>query len=253
MKTKQNDPVTTDFGYEKIPVNEKTARVASVFHQVADQYDLMNDLMSLGIHRYWKWMAIALAQIKQGEQVLDVAAGSGDLSYLIANQVGEQGVVWVSDINAAMLKIGRDKLTDAGLLTNLRYVQANVECLPFPEDSFDCITIAFGLRNVTDKFAGLQSMYRCLKPGGRLIILEFSKLESATAQKIYDQYSFTVLPWLGEFVAKDRASYQYLAESIRMHPDQARLMELMYQAGFDEVTYRNLSGGIVAIHRGYKW
>lgn len=242
---------TTHFGFEEVPVREKHRRVAGVFTSVAAKYDVMNDLMSLGIHRVWKRFVVDLAGVRAGERVLDVAGGTGDLVRAFARQVGERGLAVLSDINAAMLEEGRSRLLDRGLL-QVPTVQANAECLPFAEESFDLVTIGFGLRNVTDKDAALRSMTRCLKPGGRLIVLEFSKPLSPLLGKLYDEYSFRLLPRMGEWVAKDADSYRYLAESIRMHPDQATLKGMMESAGLSRVQVYNLSGGIVAVHRGFR-
>lgn len=242
---------TTHFGFEQVPVTEKRARVAGVFDSVASKYDLMNDLMSLGVHRLWKRFVIDLAGVRAGEKVLDVAGGTGDLSREFSRQVGPRGLVVLSDINASMLGEGRRRLADRGIV-DLPIVQANAECLPFAEDTFDCITIGFGLRNVTDKDKALRSMCRALKPGGRLLILEFSKPLSGGLSKIYDQYSFKLLPLMGRLVANDESSYRYLAESIRMHPDQATLKGMMDAAGFGRTQVYNLTGGIVAVHRGFR-
>ncbi|HET7650946.1 MAG TPA: bifunctional demethylmenaquinone methyltransferase/2-methoxy-6-polyprenyl-1,4-benzoquinol methylase UbiE [Gammaproteobacteria bacterium] len=243
----------THFGYQEVPVGEKARRVAGVFSSVADNYDLMNDLMSFGIHRLWKRFTLAQTGLRPGQVALDIAGGTGDLARGLAAQVGETGKVVLADINAAMLAHGRDKLIDRGVTGNLEFVQADAECLPFPDRYFDCITIGFGLRNVTRKDAALASMYRVLKPGGRLLVLEFSKPVAPLLRGVYDQYSFKVLPALGKFVAKDEASYRYLAESIRMHPDQETLKQMMEAAGFERCSYFNLSGGIVALHRGYRF
>lgn len=242
---------TTHFGFQQVPVAEKHRRVASVFTSVASKYDVMNDLMSFGIHRVWKRFVIDLAGVRPGERVLDVAGGTGDLLRAFARQVGDQGLAVLTDINAAMLNEGRDRLLDQGMV-EVPVAQANAECLPFADDSFDLITIGFGLRNVTDKDAALRSMTRCLKPGGRLIVLEFSKPLSVPLARIYDEYSFRILPRLGEWVAKDADSYRYLAESIRMHPDQATLKGMMEGAGLSRVQVYNLTGGIVAVHRGFR-
>jgi demethylmenaquinone methyltransferase/2-methoxy-6-polyprenyl-1,4-benzoquinol methylase len=242
---------TTHFGYQDVSWDEKQKKVAGVFHSVAQKYDVMNDLMSLGIHRVWKRFTIELSGVRQGQRVLDIAGGTGDLASKFARLVGPSGEVVLADINDSMLKVGRERLTDKGIAGNVRYVQANAECLPFPDDHFDCITIAFGLRNVTDKDAALRSMYRVLKPGGQAMILEFSKPHKALTP-LYDLYSFKLLPLMGKVVANDAASYQYLAESIRMHPDQATLKHMMEAAGFVRCEYHNLTGGIVALHRGYK-
>lgn len=244
---------TTHFGYQEVPVADKVKKVAEVFTSVASKYDLMNDLMSVGIHRAWKKFTIELSGVRAGQQVLDIAGGTGDLTRQFAKRVGTTGCVYLADINAAMLGVGRDRLFNEGLIENIRYIQANAECLPFADNTFDCITIAFGLRNVTDKAKALASMYRVLKPGGQLLVLEFSKPLLPLVKEIYDRYSFSVLPKLGEWVAGDAASYQYLAESIRMHPDQETLKAMMSSAGFDKTEYHNLSGGIVALHRGWKY
>jgi len=241
----------THFGYEKVPVAEKQARVREVFSSVAGRYDLMNDLMSFGIHRLWKRFVIDLAGVRAGEKVLDVAGGTGDLSREFRRQVGAQGLVVLSDINAAMLAEGHARLADKGVL-DVPLAQANAEKLPFADGTFDCITIGFGLRNVTDKDAALASMTRALKPGGRLLVLEFSKPLNAGLAKAYDEYSFRLLPLMGRLVAKDADSYRYLAESIRMHPDQATLKGMMENAGLGRVQVYNLTGGIVAVHRGYR-
>jgi len=244
---------TTHFGYQEVPITEKARRVAGVFSSVADNYDLMNDLMSFGIHRLWKRFTLGQTGLRPGQAALDLAGGTGDLARGMARQVGDGGKVVLADINAAMLGHGRDKLIDRGLAGNIEFVQADAESLPFPDRSFDCITIGFGLRNVTRKEAALASMYRVLKPGGRLLILEFSKPVTPALAAVYDQYSFKVLPQLGKLVAKDEASYRYLAESIRMHPDQETLKQMMEQVGFERCSYFNLNGGIVALHRGYRF
>ena len=248
----QDKQSTTDFGYQKVPLEEKAQRVAGVFDSVADKYDVMNDLMSLGIHRLWKRYAIELSGVRRGQRVLDLAGGTGDLAQRFARMVGDQGEVALADINGSMLRRGRSRLVDAGVVGNLRYVQANAEHLPFPDSHFDCISIAFGLRNVTDKQAALASMYRVLKPGGRVLVLEFSKPTLPGLKPLYDLYSFTMLPMLGRLVAGDPSSYRYLAESIRMHPDQETLKAMMEAAGLERCEYHNLSGGIVALHRGFK-
>jgi demethylmenaquinone methyltransferase / 2-methoxy-6-polyprenyl-1,4-benzoquinol methylase len=243
---------TTHFGFQKVPVEEKAQRVRSVFDSVATDYDLMNDVMSLGIHRLWKRLAIGMANIRPGQQVLDLAGGTGDLVLMIAPRVGPQGRVVLSDINNAMIRTGRARLLDRGIAGNVEYVQADAERLPFPDNSFDCITMAFGLRNVTHKQTALDAMYRVLKPGGRLLILEFSR-PAALLKPAYDFYSFSILPRLGQLIARDAASYRYLAESIRMHPDQKTLVGMLESAGFEDCSFHNLTGGIVAIHRGYKF
>ncbi|CAI0691724.1 MAG: bifunctional demethylmenaquinone methyltransferase/2-methoxy-6-polyprenyl-1,4-benzoquinol methylase UbiE [Serratia proteamaculans] len=244
---------TTDFGFRTVARDEKQAMVADVFHSVAAKYDVMNDLMSFGIHRVWKRFTIDCSGVRRGQRVLDLAGGTGDLAAKFSRMVGEQGQVVLADINDSMLKMGREKLRDRGIIGNISYVQANAEALPFPDNYFDCITISFGLRNVTDKDKALRSMFRVLKPGGRLLVLEFSKPLLAPLRKAYDAYSFHVLPKIGELVVKDPESYRYLAESIRMHPDQETLKGMMGTAGFDNVTYFNLTGGIVALHRGFKF
>ena len=243
---------TTDFGYQQIPVDDKVDKVADVFHSVAAKYDIMNDLMSMGIHRIWKRLTIELSGVRQGQAVLDIAGGTGDLAQKFSRLVGSEGSVILADINASMLAVGRDRLIDSGALDNLEFIQGDAQHLPFAEHSFDCITIAFGLRNVTDKDLALRSMLRVLKPGGRLLVLEFSKPENPVLSKLYDSYSFQVLPRLGQLISQDAQSYQYLAESIRMHPDQETLKTMMVAAGFQHCTYHNLSGGIVALHRGIK-
>ena len=241
-----------DFGYEKVPRHEKVDRVRRVFSSVAGKYDVMNDLMSLGVHRLWKQYTLAVTGLRPGMRALDVAGGSGDLALGMLRQVGKGGRVTLSDINEAMLERGRDRLLDAGFVGNVECVVADAERLPFEADAFDCVTIGFGLRNVTDKAAALRSMYRVLKPGGQLLVLEFSTPTLPGLKSVYDAYSFHVLPLLGRVVAGDEASYRYLAESIRMHPDQETLLAMLKDAGFAQARYHNLSGGIVALHRGYK-
>src|ERR1700754_4824533 len=247
------DDRATDFGYERVPWGEKARRVRVVFDSVAGNYDLMNDLMSGGAHRLWKQFTLSLANLRPGQSALDVAGGTGDLAAGLAKQVGQKGTVTLTDINAAMRGRGRERLLDAGLAGNLRYVQANAEALPFADSTFDCVTIGFGLRNVTDKAAALASMQRVLKPGGQLLVLEFSKPVAPGLKPLYDAYSFKVLPLLGKLVARDEASYRYLAESIRMHPDQETLLGMMRDVGLEDCRYHNLSGGIVAVHRGYRY
>lgn len=249
----QNANDTTDFGYEQVKTNEKAAKVADVFHSVAAKYDIMNDLMSFGVHRLWKRFAIDCSGVRPGQKVLDLAGGTGDLTAKFSRIVGDKGQVVLADINDSMLKVGRDKLRDLGVVSNVNYVQANAQALPFPENTFDLITIAFGLRNVTDKDEALRSMYRVLKPGGRLLVLEFSKPNNEMLSKAYDMYSFNLLPTMGKMVANDSESYKYLAESIRMHPNQETLKGMMDTAGFEQTQYYNLTGGIVALHRGYKF
>lgn len=249
-----NDQSTTHFGFEQVATEEKAGRVAEVFHSVASRYDLMNDVMSFGVHHLWKKFTIELCGLRPGQKVLDLAGGTGDLAIKQAKRVSEEGHVTLADINASMLREGRDRVLDKGLVNRISTSQCNAEILPFADNSFDCITIAFGLRNVTDKGKALQSMYRVLKPGGRLCVLEFSRPLYEPLQKAYDFYSFKILPRMGELIAKDRDSYQYLAESIRMHPDQQALKELMMdEGGFDEVEVFNMTGGIVALHRGFKY
>lgn len=243
---------TEDFGYEKVATGEKVRRVAGVFSSVAREYDLMNDIMSFGIHRLWKRQAVHLCAIRKKIHVLDLAGGTGDLARLIHSQLSDDGRVTLCDINAEMLKEGRNRFIDKGIIKGIDYVQGDAENLPFEDNSFDCMTIAFGLRNVTDKDAALRSMYSKLKYGSQLVILEFSKIVIPVLGKIYDEYSFKLIPLFGKVVANDEASYQYLVESIRMHPDQATLSSMMEKAGFEKVQHHNLSGGIVAIHRGYK-
>ena len=241
---------TTHFGFREVPVKEKTALVNEVFESVASNYDLMNDLMSLGVHRVWKRDFVANSGVRLGHQVLDLAGGTGDIAALLSKRVGKNGHVVLSDINQAMLEIGRQRLEDRGISGNVSYSLANAESLPFGNGEFDAVTIAFGLRNVTDKDAALIEMYRVLRPGGKVSILEFSEVQSEPQKKVYDGYSLSILPVLGKLVAGDEDSYRYLAESIRQHPPQEELAEMMRTAGFDNVRYRNLSGGIVAIHSG---
>lgn len=247
------NPETTHFGYQTVDAREKARKVAGVFDSVASRYDVMNDLMSLGVHRLWKRFAVDLCGIRPGNRVLDLAGGTGDLSSRLLPLVGPKGRVVLSDINASMLQEGRKRLVDEGAVGNIAYAQADAEQLPFPDGTFDCVTIGFGLRNVTRKERALAAMYRVLKPGGRLIILEFSHPVAPGLKPAYDLYSFAILPILGKLVAGDAASYRYLAESIRMHPDQDTLLRMMEEAGFERCQYFNLSGGIVAVHRGYKF
>ena len=248
-----NNDNTTHFGYQTVDKSEKESKVASVFHSVAAQYDVMNDLMSFGIHRLWKRFTIDASGVRPGNKVLDLAGGTGDLTAKFSQLVGREGKVILADINSSMLNVGRDKLRDRGLVQNIEYVQANAQYLPFEDNTFDIVTIAFGLRNVTDKDMALRSIYRVLKPGGRLLVLEFSKPEHELVSKAYDFYSFNILPKMGELVAKDGDSYQYLAESIRMHPDQETLKDMMDNAGFEQTSFKNLTGGVVALHKGYKF
>ncbi|MCB1775092.1 MAG: bifunctional demethylmenaquinone methyltransferase/2-methoxy-6-polyprenyl-1,4-benzoquinol methylase UbiE [Gammaproteobacteria bacterium] len=246
-------PGQTHFGYRSVDASEKASLVRGVFDSVANRYDLMNDLMSFGVHRLWKRLAIELAGIRPGQRVLDLASGTGDLADRFADLVGPEGYVVMSDINAAMLGVGRDRMIDRGHAGNIGYAQINAESLPVEDDTFDLVTIAFGLRNVTDKQKALEAMYRALKPGGRALVLEFSKPTNRPLERLYDVYSFHVLPRMGDLVANDAESYRYLAESIRMHPDQDTLKGMIEQAGFERCDVRNLTGGIVAIHRGFKF
>ena len=243
---------TTDFGYERVKTAEKAGRVREVFDSVAAQYDLMNDLMSGGLHRLWKRFTIELSAVRSGQTVLDIAGGTGDLAAKFSKLVGADGKVILADINAAMLSVGRDRLIDKGALSNIDVVQADAQFLPFEDNSIDCITIAFGLRNVTDKAKALRSMHRVLKPGGRVLVLEFSKPTSPLLSKVYDAYSFSALPATGKLITDDADSYRYLAESIRKHPDQESLLEMVEDAGFVDCRYHNMTGGIVAVHRGIK-
>lgn len=243
---------STDFGFEKVPVGEKARRVSSVFSSVAENYDLMNDVMSFGVHRLWKRFVVDLAGVRAGQQVLDLAGGTGDLALRFAAKVGDSGSVTLADISADMLDVGRRRLVDSGVLKGVRYVQADAESLPFPENSFDLISIAFGLRNVTVKERALESMFRVLRPGGQMLILEFSTLKVPVLDPLYNAYIMKVLPRMGRLIAGDSDSYRYLAESIRMHPSQEKLLEMMKTAGFERCNYHNLSGGIAAVHRGYK-
>ncbi len=247
-----SDRKTTHFGYREVEEEAKAGMVADVFDSVATRYDLMNDLMSAGIHRLWKRFTIELSGVRSGNSVLDIAGGTGDLAARFSQLVGDSGRVVLADINNAMLRVGRDRLLDTGVQANLEFVQADAQYLPFPDASFDCITIAFGLRNVTDKDLALRSMLRVLKPGGRLLVLEFSKPTNPLLEKAYDAYSFRVLPFMGHLVARDADSYTYLAESIRMHPDQETLLGMLEDAGFSRCDYHNMTGGVVAVHRGIK-
>ena len=240
---------TTHFGYQQVPEEEKAKRVGDVFKSIAPSYDVMNDLMSLGLHRVWKRFALELSGVRAGSRVLDVASGSGDLAAAFARRAGPTGEVWMTDINAAMLAVGRDKMIDQGIFPPLALCDA--EKLPFPADTFDCVSVAFGLRNMTHKECALAEMARVARPGGRVVVLEFSKPWKPLA-RAYDAYSFSILPALGKYVAKDEAAYRYLAESIRMHPDQETLKAMMESAGLARVEYFNLTAGVVALHRGYK-
>lgn len=244
---------TTHFGFESVDWDEKEKKVGAVFHSVAKNYDVMNDLMSAGIHHLWKQFTVATSHVRPGQTVLDLAGGSGDLTRLMSRRVGPQGRVILADINSAMLNVGRDRLLNDGLLGNIDYVQANAQYLPFADNSVHAITMGFGLRNVTDKDEALRSMFRVCKPGGKLMVLEFSTPTLPGLQQVYDWYSFNVLPKLGQFFAQDAASYQYLAESIRKHPDQDGLKAMIEAAGFEDCRYHNLSGGIVALHIAHKY
>ena len=249
----EKDNKTTDFGFREVPEAVKTRLVGDVFHSVAGKYDLMNDLMSFGVHRLWKRFAVLQSGVRRGQQVLDVAGGSGDLTTKFARLVGADGRVVLADINDSMLEVARARLADEGIAGNIDFAQADAENLPFPDNSFDCVSIAFGLRNVTRKQEALSSMFRVLKPGGKLLVLEFSHPILPILNKAYDAYSFNLLPLLGRWVAGDEDSYRYLVESIRKHPDQETLKGMMEQAGYERVHYFNLSGGIVALHKGYKF
>jgi len=253
MNSRDDVPATTHFGYQEVPATEKARRVGEVFRSVADKYDVMNDLMSAGLHRLWKRQAVAYANIRPGQRVLDLASGTGDLVRLIAPRVGPQGRVVMTDINEAMLTRGRDRMIDSGLGANLEFALVNAEALPFPDGEFDRITMAFGLRNVTDKARALREMHRVLKPGGCVTILEFSQLYVKPLRPLYDLYSFQFLPRIGQLVANDAESYRYLAESIRMHPKQDELRDMMMAAGLEDAVFFNLSAGICAVHRGYRY
>ncbi len=252
MEDKDQKAGTTHFGYEQVPTEEKARRVGEVFDSVAERYDLMNDLMSFGIHRLWKRYALELAGIRRGQRILDLAGGTGDLAARLARAAGSDGQVVLADVNGAMLTRGRRRLTDRGVVGNVGFVQADAERLPFPDNCFDCVTIAFGLRNVTHKEEALRAMCRVLRPGGRALILEFSKPSVPGLAPLYDLYSLNVLPLMGRLVVGDADSYRYLAESIRVHPDQGTLKAMMEAAGFERCEFFNLSGGIVALHRGFK-
>ena len=243
---------TTHFGFQDVPESQKADKVAEVFHSVAAKYDLMNDVLSGGLHRLWKRFTIELSGVRPGNRVLDIAGGTGDLTRKFSSLVGPSGEVVLADINDSMLKVGRDRLLDKGVAGNVQFVQADAEALPFPDNHFDVVTIAFGLRNVTRKENALRSMLRVLKPGGRLLVLEFSKPGNPLLAKAYDTYSFSFMPLAGKLITNDADSYRYLAESIRMHPDQETLKGMMTEAGFERVTYHNMTGGIVALHRGIK-
>lgn len=244
---------TIDFGFSEVPLEEKVKKVKGVFDSVAQKYDVMNDVMSLGIHRLWKRQTIELAGVREGMQVLDLAGGTGDLTKAFAKRVGRSGKVVLADINESMVRVGRDRLLDEGIGAQVDYAIANAEALAFPDNHFDVVTMAFGLRNVTHKDKALTEIARVLKPGGQALILEFSKVHQPLLAKAYDFYSFNILPKMGKVIANDEASYQYLAESIRMHPDQDTLKQMMLDAGFDKASYMNMNEGIVALHRGWKF
>lgn len=244
---------TIDFGFSEVPLNEKVKKVKGVFDSVAQKYDVMNDAMSLGIHRLWKRQTIELSGAREGMVVLDLAGGTGDLTKALAKRVGSTGKVVLADINESMVRVGRDRLLDQGVGAQVDYTITNAEMLTFPDNSFDIVTMAFGLRNVTDKDKALAEIARVLKPGGQALILEFSKVHQPLLAKAYDFYSFNILPKMGKLIANDEASYQYLAESIRMHPDQETLKQMMLDAGFDKAEYINMNEGIVALHRGWKF
>lgn len=244
---------TIDFGFSEVPLEEKVKKVKGVFDSVAGNYDIMNDVMSFGIHRLWKRHAIELSGIRPGNVVLDLAGGTGDLTKAFAKRVGKTGRVMLADINESMVRVGRDRLTNEGIIGNVDYTITNAEALTYPDNTFDLVTISFGLRNVTNKDKALEEIYRVLKPGGQLMVLEFSKVTQPLLAKAYDFYSFNILPKMGKLIADDEASYQYLAESIRMHPDQETLKKMMLEAGFDKAEYLNMSEGIVALHRGWKY
>lgn len=251
MSNEQQDS-STHFGFETVNLDEKQNRVRGVFDSVASRYDIMNDVMSFGIHRLWKRFTVEVSALRPGQQVLDLAGGTGDLTSLMAKRVGQKGRVIISDINGSMLNVGRERLINEGTVGNVACVQANAELLPFPDNYFDCVTIGFGLRNVTDKDKALRAMQRVLKPGGKLLILEFSKPTIPVLSKVYDLYSFKLLPMMGKLITDDADSYRYLAESIRMHPDQETLLGMMQDAGLERCDYYNLTGGVVALHKGYK-
>lgn len=253
MKSENGSDDQTHFGFKNVDSNKKEKLVANVFHSVAAKYDVMNDVMSFGVHRLWKRFTIDASNVRPGNKVLDLAGGTGDLTRKFSELVGENGQVVLADINDSMIKVGREKLQNLGVVGNVEYVQANAQHLPFANNTFDVVTIAFGLRNVTDKDEALRSIYRVLKPGGRLLVLEFSKPTQEWLNKAYDFYSFKILPEMGGLIADDKDSYQYLSESIRMHPDQETLKGMMQTAGFDQVDYTNLTGGIVALHKGFKF
>lgn len=243
----------THFGFAKVPVQEKADRVRDVFHSVASKYDVMNDLMSFGLHRRWKRFTVGESGVRKGQCILDIAGGTGDLAYEFSKLTGNTGFVVLADINEKMLQKGRERLVDRGRVAHVGYVQADAEALPFPDNYFDCVSIAFGLRNVTDKMNAMRSMYRVLKPGGKCLILEFSKPVLPLLNSLYDTYSFNIIPKLGKWICNDAESYHYLVESIRMHPDQEALKNMLLECEFEDVTFHNLTGGIVALHKGYKY
>jgi len=253
MNTNPAKKKTIDFGFSEVPLEEKVKKVKGVFDSVAAKYDVMNDVMSFGIHRLWKRHAIELSGIRPGNKVLDLAGGTGDLTKAFAKRVGKTGQVVLADINESMVRVGRDRLINEGVMGNVDYTITNAEALTYPDNTFDLVTISFGLRNVTKKDKALAEMARVLKPGGQLMVLEFSKVTQPLLAKAYDFYSFNILPKMGKLIANDEASYQYLAESIRMHPDQETLKQMMLDAGFDKADYLNMSQGIVALHRGWKY
>ncbi|PLA74402.1 bifunctional demethylmenaquinone methyltransferase/2-methoxy-6-polyprenyl-1,4-benzoquinol methylase UbiE [Hydrogenovibrio sp. SC-1] len=253
MSSDQPHKKTIDFGFSEVPLEEKVKKVKGVFDSVAGKYDVMNDVMSLGIHRLWKRHAIELSGIRPGNKVLDLAGGTGDLTKAFAKRVGKNGQVVLADINESMVRVGRDRLINEGVIGNVDYTITNAEALTYPDNTFDLVTISFGLRNVTNKDKALAEMARVLKPGGQLMVLEFSKVTQPMLAKAYDFYSFNILPKMGKLIANDEDSYQYLAESIRMHPDQETLKQMMLDAGFDKAEYINMSQGIVALHRGWKY
>lgn len=244
---------TTHFGFKDVNASEKVKLVKGVFDSVADKYDLMNDVMSMGVHRLWKQATIARSGIRPGDTVLDLAGGTGDLTLKFSRKVGPEGKVILGDINESMVRVGRDRLIDEGVDGNVDYAITNAEFLSFPDNTFDLVTMAFGLRNVTHKDKALAEIYRVLKPGAKLMVLEFSQVDNAMLKKLYDTYSFQIMPMMGKLIANDEESYRYLAESIRMHPDQETLKSMMLDAGFDSVTYHNMTGGVVALHIGYKF
>ncbi|WP_077927355.1 bifunctional demethylmenaquinone methyltransferase/2-methoxy-6-polyprenyl-1,4-benzoquinol methylase UbiE [Wohlfahrtiimonas populi] len=246
-----SDKEQIDFGYQTVDKDKKEEKVAEVFHSVASKYDVMNDVMSFGIHRLWKRTMIELTGARKGQKALDLAGGTGEIAMKVAKRVGDSGHVVLSDINSSMLEEGKKRVINSGFINNISFELINAEEIPFPDNTFDLVTISFGLRNVTDKLKALKEMQRVIKPGGRLVVMEFSKTNNPALTKLYDFYSFSALPFMGKIIANDEESYRYLAESIRMHPDQETMKSMMLEAGFDEVEYKNLTGGIVAIHRGF--